>query len=177
MISKACCFSTDRLIVKEWHSLSDDDWVAQDLADVVVNLLTDRVTQSLPEAWRGSYTSQRAQEWIQDRDDEGAVLLVVDRSSRESVGLVILFEADQERAVGAELRLGYLLAESVWGKGLASEMIQGLVAWCRRSGVSSIVGGVARGNVSSRRVLEKSGFTCDAGTEEAAEQMFELKLR
>lgn len=56
-------------------------------------------------------------------------------------------------------------------------MIQGLVAWCRRSNVTSIVGGVARGNVSSCRVLEKNGFTCDPGTEDAEEQMFELRLR
>jgi RimJ/RimL family protein N-acetyltransferase len=75
---------------------------------------------------------------------------------------------DRQRQGGCFLRRG---------KGLASEMIQGLVAWCRRSNVTSIVGGVARGNVSSCRVLEKNGFTCDPGTEDAEEQMFELRLR
>ncbi len=74
------------------------------------------------------------------------------------------------------MRLGYLLAERAWGKGIASELIRGLVEWCRKSGIASIVGGVERNNIASRRVLEKNGFVCDASTKNSPEQMFELKL-
>ena len=176
MVCKTCRFITQRLLVGEWHSLSAEDWTQQDLADVVKSIMTARVTQSLPAAWQGPYTLERAYEWILDRDREGVALLVIKRSSRTPVGLVILFERDYERVGGTEVRLGYLVAESAWGIGLASELVQGFVDWCRQVGVASIVGGVARDNLSSRRVLEKNGFVCDPSTEAATEQLFELRL-
>jgi RimJ/RimL family protein N-acetyltransferase len=163
--------------VKEWHSLSADEWTPQDLADVVKTMLSVRVTRSLPTAWQGAYTVERAHEWIKERDREGATLLAVERSSQLPAGLVILFEECDHGVDGAKVRLGYLLAESAWGKGMASELVRGFVGWCRKAGVSSIVGGVERDNAPSRRVLEKNGFVCDPGTEGAAEQLFELRLR
>lgn len=144
MLCKSCSYGTERLIVKEWHSLSTDEWTAQDLAVVVESMLTPGVTRSLPEAWHGEYTLERAREWVQERDREGATLLVVERSSRMPVGLVILFEIDHEDDDSAEVHLGYLLAESAWGLGLASELICGLVECCRTAGVASLVGGVER---------------------------------
>lgn len=177
MRCKTCSFVTQRLLVKEWHSLSADEWIPQDLADVVKTMLTTRVTRALPAAWQGAYTVERAQEWIKERDREGATLIVVERSSRMPVGLLILFEEDQGGVGGAEVRLGYVLAESAWGKGLASELVHGFVEWCRQAAVAAIVGGVERDNVPSRRVLEKNGFLCAPSTEGAAEQLFELRLR
>ncbi len=177
MISRGCVYSTDRLLVREWHSLTEAQWQAQDLADVVTDMLTPPVTASLPEPWQGEYSAQRAREWIQARDDEGTVLLVVEQGSRLPIGLVILFEVEPADHTGVEIRLGYLLAETAWGKGMASELIAGFVSWCRGAEVAAIVGGVARGNVPSRRVLEKCGFTCVPATEESEEQMFEIRLR
>lgn len=176
MISRTCSFTTERLLAREWRSLSDEEWLVRDLADVVQSLLTEGVTRSLPEPWQGAYTTQRSAEWIRQRDAEGTTLLVVDHSSRQPVGLVILFEMASEGGTGPEIRLGYLLAESVWGQGLASELIGGFVDWSREAGIVSIVGGVERDNVGSRRVLEKNGFVCDPATEQASEQMFELRL-
>ena len=58
-----------------------------------------------------------------------------------------------------ELRLGYLLAESIWGKGIGSELIKGLVKYCNDSKIiESISGGVEKDNVGSIKVLEKNGF-------------------
>jgi RimJ/RimL family protein N-acetyltransferase len=93
------------------------------------------------------------------------------------VGFIILFEIDHGVADGAEVRLGYVLAESAWGRGLASELVHGFVEWCRKADVARIVGGVDRDNVPSRRVMEKNGFLCTPGTEGAAEQRFQLRLR
>ena len=177
MVCETCSFMTQRLLVREWRSLSPDEWAERDLVDVVEALLTTRVTRSLPAAWHGAYTLERAHDWIRERDREGVTLLVVERSSRLPVGLVILFESDQEGVGGSEIRLGYLLSESAWGRGLASELVQGFVDWCRDAGVASIVGGVERGNAPSRHVLEKSGFVCDTSTEGSPEQLFEIRLR
>lgn len=72
----------------------------------------------------------------------------------------------------------YLLAEAVWGAGVASELIRGFVDWCERNNVASIVGGVERGNVASRRVLEKNGFERDPRGDDAGseEDIFRLQL-
>jgi RimJ/RimL family protein N-acetyltransferase len=126
--------------------------------------------------WQGAYTIERAAKWIEERDREGATLLVVDRSSRTPVGMMILFESDDEH-VGRTVRLGYLLIDSEWGKGLASELVRGFVEWCRTTNIVSIVGGVERDNVPSQRVLEKNGFICDPVVGDAAELFFELRVR
>ncbi len=106
LVSQTCSFETSRLIVKEWHSLTTEEWVEQDLTPVVAGMLTAPVTRSLPPGWQGSYTAERARQWIEERDQEGTTLLVVERSEQAAVGLVILFESEDEGSRGVELRLG-----------------------------------------------------------------------
>ena len=177
MVGKPWRFQTERLLVNEWHSVANQESSPLDLADVVRAILATPVTRTLPEVWQGPYTVERARDWIKERDLEGTTLLVVERSSRRPIGLVVLFEEDEARLGGPDIRLGYMLAESVWGRGFASELIRGFVGWCRRAGVVSIMAGVQRGNVASRRVLEKNGFVCVARDEDVGEQLFELRLR
>lgn len=178
MVSNTCSFSTSRLLVKQWHSLASEDVEEQDLASVVAGMLTAPVTRSLPPGWQGSYTVERATEWIQERDREGTALLVVELAERKAVGLVILFESASVGSGGAELRLGYLLAESAWGKGLATELLLGFVEWCKQNNVASVVGGVERENAASRRVLEKAGFRCYASADDDGhdELLYRLNL-
>lgn len=138
-------------------------------------MLTPSVTQSLPEAWQGAYTTERANEWIDERDREGATLLVLERSSRTPVGLMILFESDDEQ-IDRTIRLGYLLSESAWGQGLASELVQGFVKWCRTVEIVLIIGGVERDNIPSQRVLEKNGFVSQGSADDHPELFFMLQL-
>ena len=64
-----------------------------------------------------------------------------------------------------------MLAESAWGKGFATELITGLVNWCRENAIKSITGGVEHNNPASARVLEKCGFSVnDNATDD--EQVF-----
>jgi RimJ/RimL family protein N-acetyltransferase len=164
------------LVVREWLSFSRDEWTGESLEVAISEMLTPAVTRSLPPEWQGSYSGERARQWVEARDREGATLVVVERSRCTAIGLVILFH-DGEEPDGPRLRLGYLLAESAWGKGLASELIRGFVEWCQETGVTSVVGGVERGNVASQRVLEKSGFVRAPDAVSAAEEMFILNLR
>ncbi len=160
MTCESCSFETDRLAVRNWHSAPDEDWPAQDLAELVVDLMTKPVTRSLPSDWQGTYTIDRAAEWVNERDREGATLLARERSTSEAVGLVMLFEMPRADGAESDVRLGYLLAESAWGRGLGSELIGGLVDWCRaRASIRSLAGGVAADNAASARVLEKNGFS------------------
>ena len=159
MLSRqGCAFQTARLKVKEWHSLTPEEWPEQSLVNAVTGIMTHRVTQTLPAAWQGEYTVNRARQWIEERDREGLTLLAVARATGAAVGLVIIHQAPIEASPGIELRIGYMLGEVAWGTGLGTELVRGLVGWARDNGVVSILGGVERGNVASRRVLEKSGF-------------------
>ena len=62
------------------------------MPEVVRDLLTPRVTAPLPEAWHGSYTEERAREWIRDRDSEGTTIVAISKASDECVGLLLLHE-------------------------------------------------------------------------------------
>ena len=114
----ACDFETSRLAVSGWHSPQNAD---RDLVRIVAELLTPAVTAPLPEPWHGPYSPERARCWIAERDAEGASLLVTERHSAQVVGLMTLFETvPDDGSDGVEVRLGYLLAESAWGRGLAT---------------------------------------------------------
>ena len=182
MILKACTFDTERLLVKEWHSHSASDWPHQDLAHVVMTTLTELVTRALPPSWQGTYSEERASRWIEERDDEdGATLLAIDKTTRQPVGLMILFESQSETEKGCiDVRLGYLLAEAAWGKGFATELVHGFVGWCRsQDSIESIAGGVESDNLASIRVLEKTGFQLvTSGIETAQDELlYQLNLR
>ena len=167
-------FDTLRLQVRGWH---DHDAVDFHLIDVVRLMLTPLVTAPLPPSWQGHFDRGRAEAWIAERDQESNVLLVTDRSNHEPVGLVIVFEeqsADDPSLV--DLRLGYLLAESAWGHGFATELVGGLVQWCdSHSPVRSIMAGVTLGNDASARMLTKNGFT-PTGDASHSEQLYRITL-
>ena len=179
MVFEACSFETDRLSVVEWHSRAGFSQSEQDLARVVTAIMTEPVTRSLPPDWQGPYDIDRAENWIAERDQEGPTLLVVERATGEAIGLVILFEFEADHLSGVDVRLGYMLAESAWGTGLASELIAGFVDWCRSRGrIRSLAGGVASDNPASARVLEKNGFRPieDPDDHPEGEQIFELRF-
>ena len=152
-------FQTPRLIVKEWHSLTPDEWEQENLAVTVIELLTPPVTRSLPETWQGEYTRDRASAWIEERDQEGTTLLAISITDRKPIGQMILPGSDEDGTGRSEIRLGYLLAERAWGKGYATEMVEGFVRWCSsQESISGITAGVEQANRSSRNVLEKNRF-------------------
>ncbi len=101
------------------------------LAEVVSTMLTEPVTRSLPRSWQDSYSPARARRWISEHDAEGSTLLASQKATGLAAGLVILFESPPIGSDAADLRLVYLLAEPYWGMGLATELVEGLAAWCR----------------------------------------------
>ena len=175
MVLERCRFDTERLRVAEWHVGSPDELPAR-----VAAVLTEVTTQFLPPDWQGDYSGERARTWIAERDAESPTLLVTSRVSGETVGLVLLFEeprADEPPLIDA--RLGYVIAEERWGQGLASELVRGLVAWCRlEPAIVSLTGGVEVSNPASVRVLTKNGFELVNAAPAASgdESMYRLEL-
>ena len=158
MALKDCGFRTDRLEVNDWSRLLSGDSEAGMLNTFLVSLLSEAVTRDLPPGWQGAYDYERASSWLAERRSEGEALLIVDRSDGRPVGVLIV--AESENIDGhLDIRLGYLIHESAWGRGFATEVVAGFVDWCRTTqAVRSISGGVTESNAASARVLQKNGF-------------------
>jgi RimJ/RimL family protein N-acetyltransferase len=147
---------------------------------MVAAILTPPVTGALPPGWQGPFSEARARRWIAERDSEGTTLLAREHDSHDAIGLLILHEEPAGPGSIVEIRLGYLLAEAAWGKGLGGELVSGFVDWCRvQPDVGSVVGGVLPGNVASIRILERVGFRPDHRDdgEPAGEVFYRLQLR
>ena len=170
-VSDGCRFVTERLRVSPWHAAAHQ--VRLDLAEVIADMLTARTTLALPESWRGDFSVERAGKWIEERDADSPTLLVTETASGRPVGLVILADAPLgESAV--DVRIGYLIAEDARGRGLATELLVGLIDWARsQAPVHTLTGGVDPMNRASVRVLEKSGFRriSDEGASTATYQL------
>lgn len=153
-----CHFTTKRLVVRSWKHQITETTSKHDFAQQVMTLLSPEVTKSLPDGWQQVDSQEKALDWINQRAEESVFLTVQTQSDGVVVGFVFLdISSSSEGAI--DLRLGYLLSEAVWGKGLGSELIQGLVEWCEaHPSIKSLSGGVERDNIGSIKVLEKNGF-------------------
>ncbi len=161
-------FETARLRAQPWGVLHEDA-----LAALAREVLSPAVLQALPPSWSGSYDLERARGWVRARDQESIAVLAQDRQSGAAVGFLFLFEDPTQP--GPTLRLGYLLRESAWGQGLASELIEGLVRWGHSQPIRSLVGGVEASNLASARVLQKNGFARIARAP-GGEHLYERRL-
>jgi len=147
-------FETERLNV---FALSQCEKAGSDQIDIlnsVPSILTENVVKDLPEYFHGIRNAAGAKEWLTRMMTESALHCVVDRSSQTLIGFLFLYDAGE-----GEYHLGYLLSEPTWGKGLATELIKGLLEAGRaQSDLKKILGGVAELNKASIKVLEKTGF-------------------
>ena len=168
-IEERCSFNTQRLSVSSWTNQLKEPDSEKNLAEKVIEILTPNVTKALPDGWQNISTIVGAQEWINERDEESHFLTVQLLKTNETIGFIFLYEADSEQKYD-DLRFGYLLSEKVWGKGLGTELIEGLINWCKAEGdIKRISGGVESDNIGSIKVLEKTGFiasTVDNPTED-----------
>jgi len=171
LLENECAFQTERLnIFGATNHTSETP-----LANHVINIMTPKVTKSLPEGWQNLSTQDQANNWINDISKESSFLLVQLTETEEIIGFIFLYEPDNLKTP-IDIRLGYLLSESVWGNGMGSELIRGLLAWCKSSGkISSITGGVESDNIGSVKVLMKNGFVqTDSNNENALFYVYKI---
>lgn len=143
-------FATERLSVSPW----DEGLAAGDgaLLDELATVVSPAVTAFLPPALQLSARGDVAA-WARRLDAQAAVSLVRLRDGGALAGLLVL------SAGAGAVRVGYLLGERHWGRGLASELVAGLVARLGAVGFrGEAAAGVEPGNPASARVLVKAGF-------------------
>ncbi|MPQ49238.1 GNAT family N-acetyltransferase [Marinifilum sp. N1E240] len=153
-----CEFKTERLIVEDWLHQNEDVAAKLKFAKKINRILTPEVTKSLPKGWQHINTLDQANKWIFDRVNESIFLTVNMRSNNELIGFIFLYESENDDLI-TDLRFGYLIGQSFWGKGLGSELINGLVEWCKKSNIHSLSGGVEHDNIGSIKIMEKTGFS------------------
>lgn len=105
--------------------------------------------------------------------------MVQRRTDGAALGLLIVHEIQLPEKSRVDVRLGYLLAEAAWGKGVGTELVAGFVDWCEaHTEIRSVTGGVAHDNIASVRILEKHGFrpVLEAGDDAEGETIYGLVL-
>lgn len=167
MTHKLPPFTTPRLSVSGWGPVLENPDTRAKLEATLAAFLTPPVLAPLPpslqlDSFPGGITG-----WVTTLDAQSDVSRVEQRSDGAMIGLLIL-GASPEPPDPPCLHIGYLLAERVWGQGLASELVQGLVG----ATDVTLIGGVARDNPASARVLQKAGFSHDPARSTPDTDMF-----
>jgi RimJ/RimL family protein N-acetyltransferase len=145
-------FETEKVFVK----LIDDIAVISD--EKIVEIFSDKVTEYLPVDWKGISQRKRPVQWIQDKMKDGMLCSIKLKHSRELIGFLFLYGVDSQ-VQSRDVRIGYVISEKYWGKGIVSKVIHALVEFfCEKGNVSSIIAGVEPGNLASIKVLTKNGF-------------------
>lgn len=84
---------------------------------------------------------------------------ISEKPDEQLIGLLFLFDYYSDSTAN-EVKIGYLFAKSSWGKGLASELIAGMINHLRGlKNVSKAIAGVVTENQASAKVLLKNGFS------------------
>lgn len=148
---------TRRLIVRDWRPTLQDPTGRKWIEDSLRPALSANVLAHLPAPLQLANGNHAVTDWVSKRAAESDVFLVLDASSRDLIGLLLLAQSS-EPSDTPELHVGYLLVEGAWGKGIATELLNGLVSALSDSAPLRLVGGVGKENPASARVLEKAGF-------------------
>lgn len=84
-------------------------------------------------------------------------MLITERASRNAIGSIGFYGPPDEEG---QVTIGYGLVEQYRGRGLGTEALEALIAYCRsRPEVRAILADTEVENKVSQRVLEKCGFT------------------
>ena len=165
---------TDRLRTRPLHAVLDDPDARAGLFRDLRSVLTPRVLAPLPPALHMGQTP--IADWLAMRMAESEVHTIALRETNATVGLLILARAPGESEQPPTLHIGYLLGEDVWGLGLATELLWGLITELGTQAPLRLMGGVGTNNPASARVLEKVGFRRDTALSTDDTVIFTLDL-
>lgn len=152
-------FETARLIVSE----VTDALALSERAELIGRIpaiLTPRVVENLPPSFHGICSAESAEIWL-DRVLSESRLLLVKSTEQGLIGFLFVHVENENEA-----HIGYLLAEACWGKGFASELLEGFIREASAGKQwSKIIGGVDPSNIASINLLKKLGFSERVGGE------------
>jgi ribosomal-protein-alanine N-acetyltransferase len=159
-LDRRCRFTTSHLSVESWKFHLEVSEKFDALSQEIIAMLSKGVTKTLPRGWSEINSIEKSKKWIMDRETESFVFTITTLETQKLAGLLLLTAPDLDQKKGTDLRLGFLFSEIYWGKGLAKELIAGLIEWCiEDKKINSLTGGVLNDNYASEMVLRGNGFT------------------
>ena len=161
-------FETERLSVRHWGYIIAVPEARRSLFTLLPELLTPEVIAHPPPFF--DLTDQNIDQWIDARDAESDIYLIREIGTDALIGLMFL-----TLPFNNDFHLGYLLGQSAWGKGYASELLAGLVLHVPKTGFR-LLGGVGRENPASAHVLRKTGFQLVPELSDTETEMFGITL-
>lgn len=116
----------------------------------IMSMFTEPVSRYLPPACQQLKSTAQIDRWLDSMQATGDVI----RLSYEGnlVGYLFVFPD------GKTYRVGYVFAEAAWGKGFATEAMQGLIEHLTQQQAEAFIAGVEPENKGSINVLTKLGF-------------------
>jgi len=120
----------------------------------VPELLTPKVVENLPPYFNNINSNSAAKDWLHKMVSESRLLAVKHRETNTLIGFVFIFVEH-----GTDAHIGYLLGESHWRKGYATELLQGLIYFVMNDKKwDKLIAGVDASNKVSSKLLLKLGF-------------------
>lgn len=163
-------FDTERLSVQPWNKTEEAQLHAE-----LEQHLNEQVTAFLPDHLHYLKGTTKPSEWAQAFQKGAEISTVRLQKEQEFAGLLML----REEAPG-QIHIGYIFGKVHWGKGLATELLRGLLKHLKEIGYVGVLhAGVVKGNPASARVLVKTGFVAMKEDEERPKDVdwFELEFQ
>lgn len=145
-------FTTERLVVEPWN-----DGLSSSELEELDEILDEDVTAFLPDSLQYRNGETEVLVWVRAFSSGTNKVSSVRLHNSDLAGLLLLMNpsASQEDVH----HLGYIFGKKYWGRGLATELLNGLVKQLTDDGYKGEVhAGVAKGNPASAKVLQKVGF-------------------
>ncbi len=121
----------------------------------IIKLLTPKVVVNLPPYFKNINSILDAQKWFEKMVSESRLFLVIDAETDTIIGFVFIFIESSTDA-----HIGYLLGESYWNKGYATELLKGMIDFVNHENkLNRLIAGVDVNNLASIKLLNKLGFT------------------
>ena len=152
---------TERLILRPWR-MEDAKDMYEYARDPAVG----------PNAgWKPHETLEESREIVRifsDTSGKNLILAIEEKASGKVIGSVGIEEDGRREKVDTARSLGYVLAQSHWGRGLMTEAANAAIDYAfREMKVKLLSVDHYPNNDRSRRVIEKCGFHCDGRLRQA----------
>ena len=138
------------------------EWRLSDANDLAAALSNKNVLDNLRDGIPFPYTADDARDYISamlGADKNSAFVYAVEADGK-AVGSISAFRRDNIHCRTAEL--GYYLSEEYWGRGIMTDAVKQLCEYLfANTDIVRIFAEPFAYNISSRRVLEKSGFSLE----------------
>jgi RimJ/RimL family protein N-acetyltransferase len=141
------------IILRPW---SIDD--ARALAEIANN---KNIADNLQDVFPFPYSLRDARKWLKTIlpvDPPRNFAVVSDRTIVGNIGILIKEDIHRKNA-----EIGYFMSESYWGQGIAARALKAVTSYAFSNfDIVRVYAETFADNVSSRRTLEKAGFTLEA---------------